>query len=177
MIKLHQLLGALILFALQCLPALANPPALSSLSEGSFAQTRFLPGVPLPLNSSGSFEYTDQRVLIWRTELPVQSTLTVSEADGVVDESGQAINGSKVVAGLLLDIIAGNSEALAELFDLAWRVEEGKTHLDLTPTQPAIANLYKLISVSGSTVVERIELHELNEGRVLITLSAASAGD
>ena len=159
------------------------PPLLTDLQQpidvsqqrpcrytGDFRQERHIEELDSPLASSGSFMFTCDKGLLWEVREPIVDTRIYS-TDSLnfrilKNKDVTALGGiaNSRIARLLLDLLGGNTAALAKDFDLA---SDGKSpaFLVLRPKQRAVQKRLTQLIV------------QQQDDAVTITIQAPSTGD
>lgn len=171
-------LVCLVLAQTQAAPpeTVAHLAAVSELA-GSFRQERHLQDLSLPLISTGRFQYQREAGLVWHTETPFDSTLTI-QPDGTITR--QTGNGSQSLptppglASVFLAVFSGDLQALAQLFRIR-EVDTGQGWQLILEPRGSSANAIDTIELSGSDHVERIHMRETGGDSTLIELNVATS--
>ncbi len=165
----HYFTALILLFAFACqIAAAADGDLLAKLAEkaranenvtGIFTQTKNMASLPLPLESAGTFNYSKQEGVIWRTTEPLQSVLNISAA-GLRFDNGAAVPGSSVLAETLLGIFTGDLSNLAQYFstEVSGKLEDWK--IVLAPQSKTVAEQVTKITMTGAHFTEHITIEE-----------------
>ena len=140
---------------------LYNEPVL----RGQFEQTQTLKGFSKPLVSKGDFLLARERGVIWATQSPFPSTLTVTR-ERIVSSNGkgaaQRIDASKEpglkqVNDIVFALLSGDLKALSGKFDVSGEVPaHGGWKLQLTPRDANLARFLGPVELSGDRFVESV---------------------
>lgn len=179
----------LMLLALVILPWTAHAFDLNDLQaqlratpvvRGHFVQQKFLRSLPQPLTSRGDFTLAAGKGLLWLLRTPIAQDLRIS-ANGISrrDESGawQALpqqTGSGRENRLFLSVLAGDTRALQENFDLALTGDANAWQLLLTPRSALLRQIFDNIQINGGQLVDRIELRETQGDRSVLQMTDAA---
>ena len=134
-----------------------------------------------PIKSQGEIYFDVNIGLLWQTEQPIYSALLLKKS-GLFTENdtgdSQEIKGASAISQVLLNIMSGDSEKLAENFIINNSVAEHC--LSLTPKLPQLAkiiNNVQLCHIDNPEInqqnlndINHIVLHELSGNRTEITL-------
>ncbi|MGH8819025.1 MAG: LolA family protein, partial [Achromobacter pestifer] len=118
--------------------------------------------------------------LLWLLRTPIAQDLRIN-ANGISrrDESGawQALpqqTGSGRENRLFLSVLAGDTRALQENFDLALTGEANAWQLLLTPRSALLRQIFDNIQINGGQLVDRIELRETQGDRSVLQMTEAT---
>jgi outer membrane lipoprotein-sorting protein len=150
--------------------------------RGHFVQQKFLRSLPQPLTSRGDFTLAAGKGLLWLLRTPIAQNLRI-DASGISrrDETGkwQALP-QRAGAGrenqLFLSVLAGDTTGLQENFDVELSGEPNAWQLALTPKSALLRQIFDIIRIDGSTLVDRIELRETQGDRSVLQMTDAVAG-
>ncbi|SEK06599.1 outer membrane lipoprotein carrier protein LolA [Achromobacter sp. NFACC18-2] len=149
--------------------------------RGQFVQQKFLRSLPQPLTSRGDFTLAAGKGLLWLLRTPIAQDLRI-DANGISrrDESGAWIKLPQQTGGgrenqLFLSVLAGDTRALQENFDLALTGESTDWHLTLTPRSALLRQIFDTIRIDGGALVDRIELRETQGDRSVLQMTGAVA--
>lgn len=146
--------------------------------EGTFVQHRYISALPLPLESSGSFNYRRNRGITWATQRPIENTVIITtEGVAIEREKGsiEKIASSQMVAEIFLTVISGNLTQLESLFEIKHQPMTKGWQYTYTPKGAPLSQYISDVVVSGSYHVEKIDLKELNGDRTTIHLDIIAA--
>jgi hypothetical protein len=143
----------------------AEVPSDQALT-GRFVQERHLSGFDVPIKSEGRFVIVPQRGLLWRTEKPFETALTITPQGILQTVAGQEtlrLPASRFPAmGTLREILesslSGNLTVLEERFGTKPVYQGGEWSLDIEPDQVAGELPLRKIRLEGSVFVDRVEL-------------------
>lgn len=145
---------------------LAQPAVL----RGRFEQSKQLEGFDQPLVSRGDFLLVRDRGVAWDTREPFASTTLLTRdrlltrlPDGsqrVLLDAGQS-PGTAAVNALLMALVSGDLEALAERFTLEETVDgDAGWQLRLQPRDDALRQVFSRIRLQGDRFVREVRLEE-----------------
>ncbi|XZG71014.1 outer membrane lipoprotein carrier protein LolA [Chitinibacteraceae bacterium HSL-7] len=124
---------------------------------GSFEQTRTVPGIAKPLQSSGHFALDRARGVVWQTEAPQSSTLIATRerlitiaADGTRSEKAA----KRAPAAMLSAMLAGDFSQLDGFFNVSGKAGAHWT-LTLTPRDIRLQQVIRSIAIDGGKTVTR----------------------
>ena len=138
------------------------------LLRGRFEQDKEIAGFSKPLRSQGQFVLARGRGVIWQTEHPFPSRLTVTakrlrarSGDSVRELDADSEPALRAINALLFDVLAGNVTQLQDRFkvDVA-QIDEHGWHLRLLPKAGMFAQVFTAIELDGDRSIERIALDE-----------------
>lgn len=121
-------------------------------ASGRFVQLRTLSGFPVPLESSGTYEYSSKSGVLWHTLMPLESRLLISST--TTDQSNQ------VLSDILLAVFKGDSEELLRYFEASVEEFENSWQIKLKPTGEGLRAAIVEIELSGSVFIETIHIKE-----------------
>lgn len=148
--------------------------------QGAFVQQRYLKSMNTPMSTQGKFVLLPQKGLLWQMTKPFDNRLRV-RADGIMQWDGKtwrAQSGSKAAqnrqVALFLDLLGGNTQGLAQAFDMQLSGSEKKWTLRLLPKTMLMKQVFEKIDISGDSVVRRIELNEKQGDKTVMQFSDVS---
>lgn len=175
------LLAALLTLAQHC-PA--DDTLLSVLSarnqsitaiHGRFEQHKTIAVLPLPLRSSGRFDFQRGAGIHWQFEQPIDSTLRIT-AQGIqwAEQPQQTADtaASTMAGSIFLGLISGDMETIANLFEIQAAGQPRRWALTLRPLSDALAAYIDRIVLSGAELTERVLVIEHNGDRTRIDFTA-----
>lgn len=145
----------------------ARSKAIQSL-QGHFVQQKNIAVLPVPLNSTGKFQFEQGKEVIWETLTPVQSTLRLTpkgirfENEQGKDQAAAQQAGVDVVAKIFMGVIAGELESLDTYFSVHASGDTKQWQLLLTPRSPNLAAYIQNIKLQGSEFTEQLNITETN---------------
>lgn len=168
------------LFAADDLAAIGARVARPELLRGQFAQNKQVEGFRQPLRSSGQFVLARGRGVLWQTERPFPSRLTVTP-NRITAESGgreRRVDAAtepalRAINRVLFDLLAGEIARLADDFEITiGKRDASGWQLALTPRPGPFAQVFASIELEGDRQVSRVLLAEHNGDRTEIRFSA-----
>ncbi len=140
------------------------------LLRGQFVQARQVQGFRQPLRSSGRFVLAREQGVLWLTEKPFPSSLSVTPRGLVAENGGQVRRidtdkepGLRAVNALLSDLLGGELARLARDFSIEVAHEDADGwRLKLTPRGEPLSRVFDAIALQGADVVESVSLIEGN---------------
>lgn len=141
-------------------------------TQGEFIQQRFLNALNKPIQTTGKFTQAKAQGLLWQTEKPFANQLRV-RATGISQWNGERwVQNTKLgqaeQIGLFLGLLSGDSEKLAQQFELHLQGSAQQWQLTLTPNTLLMRQIFDTIEIRGEKVVKQIELREKQGDRTLI---------
>ncbi|MGF0345810.1 outer membrane lipoprotein carrier protein LolA [Rhodococcus sp. IEGM1300] len=164
-------LAALLLLGLSSLAQafdlqqLSDQLARPDVIHGNFIQEKHLRALPQPLTSKGTFVLAKNNGLLWLLKTPLQQDYRIT-AKGIArrDASGwQMLPGKSAGAEqnrLFLAVLQGDSSGLQRDFELALSGDAQHWKLTLTPRSLLLKQVFNQINITGSELVQTIELLE-----------------
>lgn len=180
--------GLLLIACLFCSQASAeNWPRLSELIEqpiarGTFTQQKQILGLPVPLHSQGEFAVIDTQ-LVWRTKTPFISELRIAPKEVSQWEDGKQVWRASAdtqplvatLAAVMLSLVSGDADALANVFSLVAFNEqaEGCWELELRPRDSLLASQISQVVARGCAYIAHLSFTEAEGDQTHITMSPA----
>ena len=146
------------------------------VSRGVFVQEKHLRGLERPLASEGRYVLAQGQGLLWSLRTPFQQDYRITAA-GIARRDGEtwtAVSAQSAGAQqnrLLLALLNGDDQALAEQFDLQPAGSLADWQLRLLPRSLLLRQIFDEIRVSGGAAVSRVELIEAQGDRSVIRFS------
>jgi outer membrane lipoprotein-sorting protein len=149
------------------------------LLRGTFEQARQVQGFRQPLRSSGRFVLSREHGVLWLTEKPFPSSLSVTSRGLVAENGGQVRRidtekepGLRAVNSLLADLLGGELARLEQDFSIRIEHEDADGwKLALTPKGEPLNRVFNAIGLQGAAYVESVSLDESNGDATRITFS------
>jgi outer membrane lipoprotein-sorting protein len=150
-------------FANQILDPIKNSISLTTITRGKFIQNRILTGVTKKLTSEGYFLVDRNRGILWITEKPIYQVLVVTNSGITIRNKSKTLMSLnsrndpslRYVNELILSIFSGEIDSLDKIFEPSVEIFSKEWVLDLIPKNVG-SNLFKKVSIAGSTVISRI---------------------
>ena len=127
-----------------------------------FIQERKISVLPLPLISTGKFQFHYQEGLLWETLEPVQSRIIISKKGIQVEDNfaKTKIKGSSQLGKILLSLFSGDLASLETYFFIIIKGNVNKWNLLLKPKNSLVSAQIASISIEGKESIESIYLVE-----------------
>ena len=150
------------------------------LLRGQFEQSKQISGFRKPLRSRGRFVLSRGLGVIWRTEqpFPSQLTMTAQRLRMVSGDSAREFDAAnepalRAINRVLFDLLTGHLDGLRDGFDIqVVRADDRGWQLRLTPKAGLLAQAFTTIELEGDRQIARIVLAEANGDRSDIRFSA-----
>ena len=137
---------------------------------GGFRQEKHVQVLPLPLVSTGVFQFHRNEGMVWELQSPVQQTLSVTAEDTTAKgESADSLGDS--VNSVLFLMLGGHVEGLKDYFAISAGGAISDWNLLLTPRSRAMAQFIEEIRIQGDRHLRTITVTETNTDTTVITLS------
>lgn len=160
-----------------------NTLALNTVpvATGNFVQRKYFKVLKHPIKSQGEIYFDVNIGLLWQTEQPIYSALLLKKS-GLFTENdngdSQEVKGASAISQVLLDIMSGDSNKLAENFIINNNIVEHC--LILTPKLTQLAKIIDNVQLchidtpeknqQNPNDINQIILHEHSGNRTEITL-------
>jgi hypothetical protein len=162
---------------------LVSPPIL----YGKFTQEKTIVGLKKPLISHGDFLVVRDKGVVWRTQKPFASAVSVTRK-GIwsLNPTGQAIKRAPIHQGnlgvamdMIQKVLAGDPASLSRIFSVAETGDAQKWAMDLKPLDPVVAKVINSIHLQGGKQVDQVDYLEANGDRTRIDFTdvVPDAGD
>lgn len=177
---MKRLLAAVLLFgvtAVQAGPDESLQAHLDNLgpASGSFVQEKHLRALPQPLTSSGRFELTEEKGLLWQLRSPVERDYRIDEhgiaqltPQGWQEQPGR--DAAAQQSRLFLALLRGDRQRLDQDFEISYQGSPDAWQVELIPRSALLRQVFARIWVEGGAQVDRIELFETQGDRTLLRL-------
>lgn len=160
---------------------LATKPAV----RARFRQTQTLAALTSPIVSTGSLLFLRERGVIWRLEAPYASLYVIGDAGAAqFDASGHRLAGSaRAAAGvaqisrMMRAMLGGDLSALYAQFDVAAKGTPARWQIDLTPSQPQIAQAIRHLRMEGGAFVRTVVIEAANGDVTRLDFSGSTVVD
>lgn len=150
------------------LAKLSSRSKLIQSLQGRFVQQKHISVLPVPLNSTGKFDFEQGKGVNWETLTPVHNAIRLTPK-GIVfeDEKGKASNpaqqaGVEVVAKIFMGVITGELDSLNNYFLVVASGSENQWKLILTPRSANLAAYINTIELQGREFTEVLDIVETN---------------
>jgi len=145
----------------------ARSKAIRSL-QGHFVQKKNIAVLPVPLNSTGQFQFEQGKEVIWEVLTPVHNTVRLTP-QGISFKNEQNENkavpqqaGVDVVAKIFMGVISGELASLDGYFLIQASGDIKNWKLILSPRSPSLAAYIQNITLQGSEFTEQLDIAETN---------------
>jgi len=151
----------------------------AQLMRGNFVFKKYLPEMPKPIVSRGTFVFVKELGVDWHTREPFDSDFVltlqgmrqIDAGKTTMQMSASEQPAVRVIGQIFLSLLSLDVQALQSSFSL-YGVQQGKQwQVGLKPTVPAIANVFHDAIVNGAAQVEMLTLHDANGDRTEIEFS------
>lgn len=159
-------------------PQLTNPVPVElsaiPIASGNFVQRKYFTVLKQPIKSQGELYFDVDLGLLWQTNKPLYSALLMTKNRLFTEDdrgARQEIQGASAISQLLLNIMSGDSEQIAENFTLADDTLSENACLSLTPKLTQLAKVIKTVqlchrdSEASENNINRIVLFEHSGNR------------
>ena len=146
--------------------------------QGDVQQKRFLRSLEQPLLSRGKFVMAADKGLLWETLSPIASVIRITP-QGMMHQDGagqwqpmqQQGAGSQAQIRLFMDVLSGNTRALAGQFTQRLQGDSENWTLTLDPSAPVIKQIFRHITIMGGQSINRVTLAETQGDKTEIEFS------
>jgi len=145
----------------------ARSKAIQSL-HGHFIQRKNIAVLPVPLNSTGQFQFEQGKEVVWEVLTPVHNVVHLTPR-GISFENEQNRNqaapqqaGVEVVAKIFMGVIAGELGSLDGYFLIQASGDIKHWKLTLSPRSPNLAAYISNITLQGGEFTEQLDIAETN---------------
>ena len=144
---------------------------------GQFEQSKTIAVLPMPIRSSGVFEFTQGQGVVWETQEPIQNRIHLT-AQGIYTQTADGNSetlqnqdnksqdsksqGAGLVASIFMGVIAGDLTQLTRFFTLEANTQGEQWQLVLTPNTPNLAAYIHQIRLDGHEFTEQLHIAETN---------------
>lgn len=130
--------------------------------QGQFEQLKHIKVLAQPFVSSGHYSYSQQDGIEWRTQQPIENTLTI-DSRGVFethqDGSKTLLTADTRMSELLLVLFSGDAQLLQSHFEF----EKNDDHYRLQPLDAQLRKLFAKITITfDNNLLSQISLYEPN---------------
>ena len=152
----------------------------TAVVRGDFVQEKHLRALPQPLVSRGEFVLATGQGLLWMLRSPLAQTLRITPrgiARKLPDGSWQpSPNGNNRETRLFLALLSGDTQGLAENFDLRLEGAASDWRLHMTPNSVILRQIFTEIEIRGGALVQRIELRETQGDSTVLRMENTTTG-
>jgi len=147
--------------------------------RGKFVQEKHLRALPQPLVSRGDFVLATGQGMLWQLRSPLVQTLRITPqgiARQLPDGTWQAApNGNNRETRLFLALLGGDTQGLAENFNLELDGSATDWRMHMTPNSLILRQIFTDIEIRGGALVQQIELRETQGDRTVLRMEDARA--
>ncbi len=144
----------------------------AEIAQGRFRQEKQLTFLNKPLLSEGEFVYWQNGGVIWKTLIPVASTLLVGDERMVSAQGEQAMPPS--FGRLIPALLGGDLARLREDFTIQGALQPDTWSLQFVPKDPLVAKVIADLTLSGDSDLRGMEIHEVSGNRSRIAFEQIS---
>ncbi|MEZ8098956.1 LolA family protein [Vibrio bivalvicida] len=161
------------------LVSLQDQLAKHSIVRGEFTQLRHIEMFEQPLSSQGHFTLSKQQGLLWQQDVPFPVNLVLTEDKLRQTFSGQepqviTANDNPMAfyfSHVFLAVFHGDTQALQQQFDIAFKVTSGDWTITLTPKQAPLNAVFETITLVGNQNIDELTLREIRGDKTEILFS------
>ncbi|GAA0208625.1 hypothetical protein GCM10009123_15110 [Kangiella japonica] len=155
----------------------------SQESLHQFSQEKHIKVLANPLKSSGYLLLADNDAVVWQTLKPIKSTTVISELEfKQFNKNDQPVSmptnsdnqTSQLISSTFLSILSGNLNSLNANFEVEALCDQSSWDIRLTPTNPRIKRMIKLIQIDGSGHIEHLSFSEANDDTTKLLFTPVS---
>ena len=140
---------------------------------GQFEQSKTIAVLPMPIRSSGVFEFTQGQGVVWETQEPIQNRIhltaqgidtqtTDGNSETLQGQDATKSQGAGLVASIFMGVIAGDLSQLTRFFTLEANTQGEQWQLVLTPNSPNLGAYIRQIRLEGHDFTEQLHIAETN---------------
>lgn len=156
------------------LTELGNRNKSISALEGAFVQQKHISVLPLPIQSSGTFRFSDQQGIEWVTLSPISQRLQLTASGITVGDQplgGQTLGkqapnhqpqAPAVIAKIFMGLISGELDSLNDYFEIEATGSIEQWQLSLKPISANLSVYIDTIIVSGAEYTDELTISERN---------------
>lgn len=145
----------------------------NKLFKGPFTQQKKTKFLRRPIKSSGTILLSGQHGIAWQTELPVKSTMVITDRFiATIDSQNQrqTLSGGSDLNNVFLNALTGNWQSLEQHFGLTVEQTDGQYCVELSPKTSLTQNTLESIKVCGSkNAIET--MHIVEPGSVITDIA------
>lgn len=147
--------------------------------RGDFTQQRHIEMFEQPLSSEGHFTLNKEQGLLWQQETPFPVGLVLTQdklRQTFAGQQPQVITAKEnpmafYFSHVFLAVFHGDTEALKEQFDIAFKAESDQWTIELTPLNAPLNAVFTSITLSGSDNIDQLELLEIRGDKTDISFT------
>lgn len=153
--------------------------------RGNFKQTKSIPQLNKEFVSNGTFVIANGNGILWNTETPFASKLSISDTKMVqVNANG---NRSEIkaeenivfaqISKTIQSVFSGNTKKLEEEFKVYFKKQGNNWEIGLIPKEAAVQKAIASIELSGGTWLTTVKLIDGSKSPLLYELSNPKPAD
>ena len=153
--------------------------------RGNFKQTKSIPQLNKEFVSNGTFIIANGNGILWNTETPFASKLSISDTKMVqVNANG---NRSEIkaeenivfaqISKTIQSVFSGNTKKLEEEFKVYFKKQGNNWEIGLIPKEAAVQKAIASIELSGGTWLTTVKLIDGSKSTLLYELSNPKPAD
>ena len=147
--------------------------------EGAFIQRKKLTGFDGELLSSGRFQFSEEKGILWKVESPISSELRLTRDSLTTSNGDQLIMALradeqpvvKMLAELFYAVLGAQWQLLERHFTVEAKIMDKHWQMGLTPRNDIVAKVAEYIKLQGDSQVRQITLSEQSGDRTHIEFS------
>ena len=147
--------------------------------SGQFSQEKYLAAVDTSLKSSGTFAYVAGQKIAWHTLTPIENTLTLTPSQIISTQNGQQTSilesqnnpVVQIFSDLFFGVMTADWDLLQAYFNIEVSISEEQWQAELTPSDANIAQVINQVTLSGTDLLQQVELMEVNGNSTSIQFS------
>lgn len=130
------------------------------ITQGEFQQEKRLKILRKPLISTGSFTYSQNKGVIWKTLTPIPSLLLVNEARLLTGQGEQAV--PPAFGKVFKAMLGGDLKQLNDGFVITGEDKKSAWTLQLTPKDELLKKIISSMVLSGDTELQVLDIQEVS---------------
>ena len=134
--------------------------------QGHFTQQKSIAVLPVPLNSTGQFQFEQGKEVVWEVLAPVHNLVRLTPVgitfEGSQTQAAPQQAGVEVVAKIFMGVIAGELDSLNAYFTIAASGDAKHWQLTLKPRSQNLAAYIQVIQLEGAEFTESLDIAETN---------------
>lgn len=162
-----------------------SPMTASPIIRGNFKQTKNIPQLNKDFVSNGTFVIANGNGILWNTEKPFASKLSISDTRMIQENANGARSEIKVdenivfaqISGTIQAVFSGNTTKLQEEFKVFFKKQGKQWFIGLIPKEAAIQKAITSIELSGSDWLTTVRLVDGSKSSLLYELSNPKPAD
>lgn len=151
-------------YAADLLATLAERSHQIQQLDGRFEQYKSIAVLPVPLHSTGRFNYSAGKTIVWETLDPIQQIIQISPEgirfDGATKPTPQAA--VETITHIFMGVVSGQFSNLENYFTIEPQGDSSHWVLILKPNSANLAAYIQGIEIRGGEYTEQLEIIEAN---------------